>query len=106
MSATKDFSVQTSAPTTISPSKVVLYADSSNNVLSIVSGGAPVQIGTTYTGVLETAQAGTGMGVLNTGIWIGKPSNEVPMTGLGTPHIFLPVQYNGSGFLVPAYSIR
>lgn len=107
MGASKDFSTQSSAPTTIAPDRVKLYADSNSVICSIVSGGAPVQLGTEYTGKYTNTQVKTGTATyINTGIWFGTAAGATLQTGLSTPAVWLPVTFNGVQYAIPGYSLQ
>ena len=105
MGATKELRTGI-APTTISPGVVSLYASASNVILSVISGGAPVVVGGTFTGSYATAAIATGMGQVSTGFWFGQGSNSLTSTGLGPPAAWLSIQFAGTGYAIPAYAFR
>jgi len=106
MSATKDFTVQSAAPSTISPSKVVLFADAASNICTIVSGGAPIQIGTNWSGTLNNTQVRTGTALYQlTGTYFGVAQGALFTTGLACPKIWVPIVYAGTTYALPAYAL-
>ena len=106
MGATKDFRVQSSTPATPSPSVVSVYANANSVLLSQVSGSAPIQLGSAFTGAYANPQIQTGMATyVNTGIWFGTAGTTL-QTGLATPAVWVPISYNGVQYAVPAYNLR
>ena len=101
-----DLRIQATTPGGILPNVVGLYANTGGVICTIASGGAPVQVGGTYTGVLTNNQIKTGSATyINTGIWFGDAAGATLQTGLSTPRIWLAINYNGTGFAIPAYAL-
>lgn len=101
-----DLSYQSVTPGNPTPNRVGVYANSGTaTVFTIVSGGAPRQIGTTYTGNYTDVNVATGRGVLQTGTFFGGTgAGIVPGTGLASPWKWLAVyDQNGTNLVIPAY---
>lgn len=106
MAASKTLIQQSSAPTSITPSTVVLYVDSSNQLLTITSGGAPVAPGTLITGRIAQSAIRTGTAAyLATGTVFGTAQGAILQTGLGTPAGWAPITVNGTGYAIPFYAL-
>ena len=100
-----DFRVQTSAPSTPIAGVVNVYASGASGVLiSQVSGGAQLLVGTVYTGGVAASLVRTGgAGTVQTGV-IFSSVNTAGQTGLGTPYFWLPVSGpTGEKLVIPAY---
>lgn len=98
-----DLRIQSTTPSAPATNVVGIYANANGVLTSINSAGVLSQVGTTYTGFSATTVVQTGVSTAHTGIVIGRGPNTYV---LGTPEVFLPVTINGSGLLIPAYSVK
>lgn len=106
MAASKDLRKQTSTPSTIDPGVVKIYANSNGQVLSITSGNAAAQLGTTFTGRVPETSIQTGMAAYTlTGIYFGAAQGALLATGLANPSVWLPVTFNNTNYAIPAYRV-
>lgn len=104
-----DLKYQSATPSSPSPNTLGVYANSGNAIVfSITSGGAPRQLGVSFTGVLPQSAVSTGQGVIGTGTFFGSTGNGiVPATGLCAPAYWLSVYHpNGMNLAIPAYLLR
>lgn len=104
MGAIKDFRIQTTAPNTPASSTVGIYADASGYLIHKFSDGTIIQAGTLFTGQVLTASIATGQGKQTvTGFYYGPAGSAATVTGLATPHVWLPYKFDGKMYGVPAY---
>lgn len=103
-----DLKYQSATPSNPSPNTLGLYAFSGtqNHVLyTLVSGGVPRVVGTTFTGSIPAISVHTGLGVLGTGVFFGGTGNGVvPATGLSSPYKWIGITDEvGNNLAIPAY---
>lgn len=97
--------IQTTNPSP-PPNQVGLYVNSGGFLCTIASGGAPVAAGSSFTGAFNNTQIRTGTATfLNTGIWFGVAAGATLQTGLATPSTWIGINYSGTTYAIPAYSL-
>ncbi len=106
MSKFSNYRKQSTVPDAPVAEVVGVFADASGFLVQRDSSGTNTLLGTNFSGSLSQNVVRVRAGAINTtgAVFTADPS-ATTQTGLANPSLWLPIRFNGTGYLIPAYPL-